>query len=322
MKKVFIITILFLISNFLVFSFVFAQSEPPTLNVGIPGTEFTKGTSVDAVNPEKFLVDIYTFLIGAVGIVAFVSLVVRGFIYMTSGVVDKKKDALEGIRYTFIGLFVALISWSLLNTISNVYVNVDFSKPEESNLNTTNNFFASKVQDFRDNVSLQDGYWYFEYDSCVYYAYNTSSRDQCDKILSFRRGPYDTQEACLSEQNSITSTPDAINKITKPCSCNGDLCNAQKSQYELKFVPVKSACGITQTACTTTKNAYAGTNSYKVISDCNPRAFDNTVKWCFNYYNLSSVISNKYKIYNECIAARDNMKKLNNMILVDCQPEQ
>lgn len=52
------------------------------------------------------------------GLVAVVMLVFGGVVYMVSEVVDKKHEALERIQASFLGLFILIASWLILNTIN------------------------------------------------------------------------------------------------------------------------------------------------------------------------------------------------------------
>ncbi len=52
------------------------------------------------------------------GLAAVVMLVFGGVVYMVSEVVDKKHEALERIQASFLGLFILIASWLILNTIN------------------------------------------------------------------------------------------------------------------------------------------------------------------------------------------------------------
>ena len=123
-RSVILILIILCVSSALVFNFAFAA----VLEVGIPGQE---GAAPGATLPtlEQYMRYIYFFMLGTVGIAAFISLVWYGVMWIYSGIVEKKSEALEGIKNTFIGLGLAFGAYIILYTINPDIVSLRAPKP-------------------------------------------------------------------------------------------------------------------------------------------------------------------------------------------------
>src|SRR3990167_8480838 len=88
-----------------------------TLEVGIPGVEGAAPGSA-APSVPMYIKYLYYFVLGLVGIAGFSSLVFWGAVWAGSGIVDKKAQAIAGIKNTLTGIGIALTAFILLNTIS------------------------------------------------------------------------------------------------------------------------------------------------------------------------------------------------------------
>lgn len=93
--------------------FVFASDN--VLEAGIPG-QVAPGDPLPGLT--DYMRYIYWFLLGTVGIAAFVSLVWYGVLWIYSGIVEQKSEALEGIKNTFLGLVFAFSAYIILYTIN------------------------------------------------------------------------------------------------------------------------------------------------------------------------------------------------------------
>src|SRR3989338_5928217 len=87
-----------------------------TLEVGIPGTDALPGSAAPSV--PMYIKYLYYFVLGLVGIAGFSSLVFWGAVWAGSGIVDKKAQAIAGIKNTLTGIGIALTAFILLNTIN------------------------------------------------------------------------------------------------------------------------------------------------------------------------------------------------------------
>lgn len=109
---------LLLIPLFLLFFAVVPVSHALVFESGIPGVgpEGAAGTTTPSL--VKYINFLYIFVLGMVGIAAFVSLVIWGTVWVATGIIDKKAMALESIKNTFIGIGIALAAYIILNTIN------------------------------------------------------------------------------------------------------------------------------------------------------------------------------------------------------------
>src|SRR3990167_6025054 len=87
-----------------------------TLEVGIPGTDALPGSAAPSV--PMYIKYLYYFVLGLVGIAGFSSLVFWGAVWAGSGIVDKKAQAIAGIKNTLTGIGIALTAYIFLNTIN------------------------------------------------------------------------------------------------------------------------------------------------------------------------------------------------------------
>jgi len=87
------------------------------LEVGIPGVAGAEpGKTVPGmITYIRFL---YTFVLGFVGIAGFASLVFWGAVWTGSGIIDKKRQAIDGIKNSLTGIAIALTAFIILNTIN------------------------------------------------------------------------------------------------------------------------------------------------------------------------------------------------------------
>ena len=94
-----------------------AAHAATTLEVGLPGVEgAAAGDTVSSV--PIYIKYLYYFVLGLVGIAGFSSLVFWGAVWAGSGIVDKKAQAIAGIKNTLTGIGIALTAFILLNTIN------------------------------------------------------------------------------------------------------------------------------------------------------------------------------------------------------------
>lgn len=118
--KTLLITILFVFFfSFFVFPNVLAEYK---LEVGLPGQlEASKGTSPSLMT---YIRSIYLFALGAVGVAALGALVIGGFIYMFSDLIDTKSEAKKYIWGAIWGIILALAAYLILYTINPDLVNL------------------------------------------------------------------------------------------------------------------------------------------------------------------------------------------------------
>ena len=124
MKKLLIILLFTLFFSFFILPNVWAEYK---LEVGIPGQpEALEGSSPSLIT---YIRSIYLFALGAVGIAALGALVIGGFIYMSSDLIDTKSEAKKWIWGAISGLLLALAAYLILYTI-----NPDLIRLKEPNL--------------------------------------------------------------------------------------------------------------------------------------------------------------------------------------------
>lgn len=99
---------------------------------GIPGVGIEGAAGADLPSLAKYVSFLYIFVLGMVGIAAFVSLVVWGTVWTATGIVDKKAMALESIKNTFIGIGIALTAYIVLNTINPALVSISAQPPKST----------------------------------------------------------------------------------------------------------------------------------------------------------------------------------------------
>jgi len=209
MKKLFFI--------FIIFSIVFfglslheikilnAASDTIILEAGIPSGPGGEGLSLGEqqasdVTPAKYISFIYMFMIGLVGIAGFASLVFYGIVWIYSGISEKKSEALEGIKNTFIGILLALSAFVILNTINPKLVTLKDPK-----------FVTFSAEDAKKNQPTQilggriEGYYYFTY---------RQNTDSSDKVIWRYSLPYTSLRACKEREGYVN--PDSLN-VVQPC---------------------------------------------------------------------------------------------------------
>ena len=96
--------------------FITTTHAATTLEVGIPGTDALPGSAAPSV--PMYIKYLYYFVLGLVGIAGFSSLVFWGTVWAGSGVVDKKAQAIAGIKNTLTGIGIALTAFIILTTIN------------------------------------------------------------------------------------------------------------------------------------------------------------------------------------------------------------
>lgn len=123
LKKIFIITILFL-SN----SFVYAKA--PSVNcVWLPGcvdSNIMNPTS-PSINDNIWIMlisNIIWQLIQYVAVFAVIALIISGMIYLTSWwEEDKAKKAKSWITWSLVWVVVSISAWWIINILNNIYIN-------------------------------------------------------------------------------------------------------------------------------------------------------------------------------------------------------
>ena len=106
-----------LILLILIFAIPVTHAADTVLEVGIPG--ITGAAPGDpAPGMVKYISFLYTFVLGFVGIAGFASLVFWGAVWAGSGIIDKKRQALDGIKNSLTGIAIALTAFIILNTIN------------------------------------------------------------------------------------------------------------------------------------------------------------------------------------------------------------
>jgi len=117
-KKMFYL--LLLLSLLFGYHFAFAQDIPTSyrFEVGIPGI-VGKNQSLGIVGLPDLILKSVTMLYVVGAIIAFISLIVAGFQYITSqGNASKTKDAMDRVQKAFIGLLILLGAYAILYTIN------------------------------------------------------------------------------------------------------------------------------------------------------------------------------------------------------------
>jgi hypothetical protein len=210
MKQIFFILIIFSVIFFGIFlingiQISSAATDTIILEAGIPsgpggdGLPTGEHTAKD-VTPAKYISFIYMFMIGLVGIASFASLVFYGIVWIYSGISEKKSEALEGIKNTFIGILLALSAFIILNTINPKLVTLENPK-----------FVTFSAEDAKKNQPTQilgdriEGYYYFTY---------RQSADSSDKVVWRYSLPYTSLRACKEREGYVS--PDSLN-VVQPC---------------------------------------------------------------------------------------------------------
>lgn len=88
------------------------------LESGIPNTNLTSGKDIQGISIAQYINYIYLFVLGVVGIAVFASLVFWGVVWISSGIADRRGEALGKIKDAFTGLAIALGAYIILNTIN------------------------------------------------------------------------------------------------------------------------------------------------------------------------------------------------------------
>lgn len=108
----------------LVAPFAFA-AEPSTIKftpqISIPGTDIQAGQTIniDGSTIGRYIIALYTFGVYAAGIVATVTLMAAGFVWLTAGGNNSQvEQAKTMVRGALTGYVLLLVSWVLLNTIN------------------------------------------------------------------------------------------------------------------------------------------------------------------------------------------------------------
>jgi len=101
----------------LIFAVPIAHAAETVLEVGIPGVAGAEpGKTVPGM--VTYISFLYTFVLGFVGIAGFASLVFWGAVWAGSGIIDKKRQAIDGIKNSLTGIAIALTAFIILNTIN------------------------------------------------------------------------------------------------------------------------------------------------------------------------------------------------------------
>ncbi len=209
MKKIFLILIIFSIVFFGVslssLQVSSADTDTIILEAGIPSGPSGDGLSAGEyaakdITPAKYISYIYLFMIGLVGIAGFASLVFYGIVWIYSGISEKKSEALEGIKNTFIGILLALSAFIILNTINPRLVTLEnptfvtFS-PEDAKKNQPTQILGDRIE----------GYYYFVY---------KQSTDSSGKAIWRYSTPYTSLRACKDREGYLN--PESM-EVVKPC---------------------------------------------------------------------------------------------------------
>ena len=136
-----------------------AARAATTLGVGIPGVEgAAPGDTVSSV--PMYIKYLYYFVLGLVGIAGFSSLVFWGAVWAGSGVVDKKAQAISGIKNTLTGIGIALTAFILLNTINPDLIVIKM--PDVASTTLSPSTESNRCGQFRNstNCMAANCYWY------------------------------------------------------------------------------------------------------------------------------------------------------------------
>lgn len=81
----------------------------------------SSSTGLSNVAPYTIIVNVMNWLMAMIGIVAIIMFVISGWIYLTAGGDEKKTEtAKNNIKYTIIGLVVALTAFIIVRLVANL----------------------------------------------------------------------------------------------------------------------------------------------------------------------------------------------------------
>lgn len=127
--KIFLISLLFTLYS-LLFTFVFAQAQPPGYNLPPLPTAGPFGTGLTAIKIMDFiLIPLTNFLIAAGIILAIITIVVAGVMYLKAGGnPDSVKKAQAWFKNGLIGAFIILgvgvIIWTVYGIVTGQFFNI------------------------------------------------------------------------------------------------------------------------------------------------------------------------------------------------------
>ena len=157
MKKnkrfILVLTLCFFLLSLTSVSIVFAQGLTETQS------NLTQGTNIDSSAQElpTYIVNIYRVGVGIVAILAVVVIMWGGLLWiMAGGNTGQIDNAKQWISGAVLGLFIALTSYVILNTINPQLTNLNITKPGTlsntplSNINASTNFSGGtcRIADF------------------------------------------------------------------------------------------------------------------------------------------------------------------------------
>jgi len=96
------------------------------IETGIPISGLTKGTPIK--DPGVYFNKIYTFAVSAVMVVAIITVIYAGLLWMTSPYIVQKKEAMDRMTGVALGVLLLLSTNLILKTINPNLVNWDLSK--------------------------------------------------------------------------------------------------------------------------------------------------------------------------------------------------
>jgi len=292
MKKTLFILIIFLA---VFFGADLYNAQAVTIEAGIPGSDLTPGYETTTLTPVKYISYIYIFMIGLVGIAGFASLVFYGIVWMYSGISEKKAEAMEGIKNTFIGILLALSAFIILNTINPNLVTL---KDPSINLKfSTDTTQYPPIKIIGDRIA---GHYYFSYKDA-----NTGPKDA--PIYRYSP-PYNSLVECRTGRETYLS-----NGIKEVNSCSGfEIAkNFFYMAYNFEGPSQKKVSGFTDlSSCVSSSATYKSSggpnqdinpdNTYRVgcydaagnFYDSNltiePVATSAVSNWCFTATSISS----------------------------------
>jgi len=261
-----------------------------TLESGIPGVKNPGDTA--SYTPDAYINLVYKFVLGFVGIAGFLSLVWYGVVWISSGIADRKNEALDGIKNTLIGIGLAFTSYLILYAIN----------PQLTVLRTPDVLpQAGQNNVIQDSSSINltankiDGYYYYTYIYCK----DCTDNSQATRLS---QGYSSLDECTTARQNDITYA------ANNPYQYLSDFSNCEKYgnkvienwQIQFAYLQVSASGFSTKDQCVTAMNVNVGSAAYK--DGCSQSNTDNL--WYYKFANTLQTQQFKDSNYTKCETGR------------------
>ncbi len=97
------------------------SSVPGTTLVGSVCMPTKASTGLSDSSPWTIIVNVINWLMGIIGIIAILMFVVSGWMYLSAGGDEKKTEDAKGIiKYTIIGIAIALTAFIIVRLVANL----------------------------------------------------------------------------------------------------------------------------------------------------------------------------------------------------------